>query len=115
MLNQQQYDCTIFSKTLHKTNPVFHKYIYLYETTRSKHISVLQVTASVEHFDIYEAVFSMLRQLHQHSQGANTVAFVIGSLHECVREEFDSSKHDVSSVGRFHLMIRLCTYYRGLV
>ena len=69
----------------------------------------------MEHFDIYEAVFSMLRQLHQHSQGANTVAFVIGSLHEGVREEFDSSKHDVSGIRHLQFVVRLCTYYGGLI
>ena len=94
---------------------MFHKYIYFYETTKRKHVAVLQVKAAVEHFDIYEAVFSMLRELHQHSQGANTVAFVIGSLHECVREEFDSSQHDVSGIRHFQFMVHLCTYYGGLI
>ena len=60
-----------------------------------EYLNIFQVKACMEHFDIYEAVFAMLKQLHQDSHGANTVVFVIGCLHECVRAEFGSSKCDV--------------------
>ena len=55
------------------------------------------MTACVEHFDIYEAVFGMLTRLLHDGDAANTVAFVIGCLHECVRSEFGSSKYDVGA------------------
>ncbi|KAI0237148.1 hypothetical protein LSAT2_012366 [Lamellibrachia satsuma] len=60
------------------------------QLVKSRHL----VKACMEHFDIYEAVFAMLKQLYQDSHGANTVVFVIGCLHECVRAEFGSSKCD---------------------